>query len=345
MARYFLKGNEAVVVGALVAGCESFYGYPITPASEIAHAASEYFPTLGRTFLQAESELASINMVYGAASTGQRTMTASSSPGISLMCEGISYMAGCELPCLVVDIMRAGPGLGNIGAEQSDYNQLTKGGGHGDYLTIVLAPNSVQEMIDFAILGFDLADKYRNPVVIAADGVIGQMMESVSFPEDYTPLYQDKPWALTGDKNSERRLHTSIYIENDELEAHNMRLQEKFSRMKAAEQRAEEYMTEDAELLLVGYGSVSRQLKAVVNNVRQRGVKAGLFRPVTISPFPAVRLEKCIRGKKRIVVAEMSSGQLHYDVKALVGNDIPISLIGKLGGNLIEEESILREVL
>jgi 2-oxoisovalerate ferredoxin oxidoreductase alpha subunit len=345
MVRYFLKGNEAVIIGALVAGCKSFYGYPITPASEIAHAASEYFPLLDRTFLQAESELAAINMVYGAAATGQRTMTASSSPGISLMCEGISYMVGCELPCLIVDIMRAGPGLGNIGPEQSDYNQLTKGGGHGDYLCIVLAPNSVQEMIDFAISGFDLADKYRNPVIIAADGVIGQMMESVTLPEDSILPSGEKSWALTGDKQSENRLHTSIYIENDELEAHNARLQKKFAVMKASEQRAEEYMTEDAEVLLVGYGSVSRQLKAMVNDVRQRGIKAGLFRPITISPFPALQLRQCVRGVKKLVVVEMSNGQLQSDVRAHAGNDIPISLVYRLGGNLIEEESILREVL
>jgi pyruvate/2-oxoacid:ferredoxin oxidoreductase alpha subunit len=342
--RYFLEGNEAIVIGSLLAGCESFYGYPITPASEIAHSAAAYFPRLGRTFLQAESELAAINMVYGAAAAGERSMTASSSPGISLMCEAISYLVGCELPCLLVDIMRAGPGLGNIGPEQSDYNQLTKGGGHGDYLTIVLAPNSVQEMIDFALLGFELADKYRNPVFIASDGVIGQMMETVNLPAPVT-AFPAKPWALTGTKAAEHNVHSSIFIEFDQLEAHNTKLQKKFAKIKAHEQRAEGYRTEDAEILLIGYGSVSRQLKSIVDQVREEGVKAGLFRLITLSPFPEKYLTECVKNVKKIVVVEMSSGQLHYDVKAFVKRDIPIKLVYRLGGNLIEEENILREIL
>lgn len=342
--RYFLEGNEAVVIGSLLAGCDSFYGYPITPASEIAHTAAEYFPRLGRTFLQAESELAAINMVYGAAAAGERSMTASSSPGISLMCEGISYLVGTELPCLLVDIMRAGPGLGNIGAEQSDYNQLTKGGGHGDYLTIVLAPNSVQEMVDFAILGFELADKYRNPVIIASDGIIGQMMETITLPPPVTSI-PAKSWALTGTKEAENNCHTSIFIEFDELEAHNTKLQKKFKQIIANEQRAEEYLLSDAEILLVGYGSVSRQLKSVVDQVRAQGIKAGLLRLVTLSPFPEKFLSKYVNSVKKIVVTEMSSGQLFYDVKAMVKKDIPVKLVYRLGGNHIEEENIIKEVV
>lgn len=341
--KLFIKGNEAVVFGALLAGCDSYYGYPITPASEVAHTAAKYFPMLGRTFLQAESELSAINMVYGASACGERTMTASSGPGISLKCEGISYLAACELPCLIVDIMRAGPGLGNIGPEQSDYNQLTKGGGHGDYNSIVLAPNSVQEMLDFAIKGFELADLYRIPVFIAADGVIGQMMEPVIFPE-VNITKPEKPWALTGDKHSEKVLHTSIYLDFDELETHNNKLQKKFQEIKENEELAEEYLTEDADVILIGYGIISRQLKSLVNYARKIGIKAGLIRPITLWPFPEKTVNKYIEKVKKLIVVEMSNGQMYSDIKLFTESRIPIKLLYRLGGNLIENETVLNEI-
>jgi 2-oxoisovalerate ferredoxin oxidoreductase alpha subunit len=341
--KLFIKGNEAAVFGALLAGCDSYFGYPITPASEIAHTAAKYFPMLGKTFLQAESELSAINMVYGAAACGERTMTASSGPGISLKSEGISYLAACELPCLIVDIMRAGPGLGNIGPEQSDYNQLTKGGGHGDYNCIVLAPNSVQEMLDFAVRGFELADLYRIPVFVAADGVIGQMMEPVVFP-DVNIEKPDKPWALTGDKRSENIIHTSIYLDFDELETHNNNLQRKFNRIKENEQFAEEYLTEDAEVILIGYGIISRQLKSLVNHARKIGIKAGLIRPVTLWPFPEKTVNKYIGKVKKLIVVEMSNGQMYSDIKLYTESKIPIKLLYRLGGNLIENETVFNEI-
>ena len=341
--KIFLKGNEAVVFGALIAGCESYYGYPITPASEIAHTSAKYFPLLSRTFLQAESEIAAINMIYGASACGERTMTASSGPGISLKSEGISYLAGCELPCLIVDIMRAGPGLGNIGPEQSDYNQLTKGGGHGDYHCIVLAPNSVQEMLDFAIKGFELADHYRTPVFIAADGVIGQMMEPVSFPEAHISR-AEKPWALTGDKRSENILHTSIYLDFDELETHNNKLQKKFGEIEEKEELAEEYLTDDADVILIGYGIISRQLKSLVNHAREIGIKAGLIRPITLWPFPKKTVNKYIGKVKKLIVVEMSNGQMYSDIKLFTESKIPIKLLYRLGGNLIENETVLNEI-
>ncbi|MBN2735519.1 MAG: 3-methyl-2-oxobutanoate dehydrogenase subunit VorB [Spirochaetales bacterium] len=342
----FLKGNEAVVMGSLLAGCQSYYGYPITPASEITHAAANYFPQLSRTFLQAESEVAAINMVYGAAAAGERTMTASSGPGISLMCEGLSYIAACELPCLIVDIMRAGPGLGNIGPEQSDYYQLTKGGGHGNYNTLVLAPNSVQEMLDFAIIGFELADNYRIPVIIAADGVIGQMMEPVTLPDPVKNI-PEKEWALTGDKRAEYNLHTSIFLDHDQLEEVNLRLDRKHRQIMANEQLFESYRADDAEIILVGYGIVSRQLKALVNQVRKQGIKAGLIRPITLWPFPSKAFEEIRNYKalRKVIVAEMSNGQLFWDVKAALDNSsLEISLINRMGGNLIEDQDLLKEI-
>ncbi|MFC1503948.1 3-methyl-2-oxobutanoate dehydrogenase subunit VorB [Spirochaetota bacterium] len=341
---HLIKGNEGVVIGALLAGCNSFYGYPITPASEIAHTAAEYFPLLGRTFLQAESEVSSINMLYGASAAGERTMTASSSPGISLMMEGISYLSACQLPCVIIDIMRAGPGLGNIGPEQSDYNQLVKGGGHGDYHCITLAPNSVQEMIDLTMLGFDLADKYNNPVMIAADGVIGQMMEPVTVPEPSVKRYK-KPWALTGDKKSIHNLFTSIFLDFDELEAHNTMLQKKFLLIKQKEAKAEEYMTADAKILLVGYGIVSRQLMSVVDEARTNGIKAGLIRPLTLWPFPEGIIQKYAQKVKKIIVVEMSNGQMYDDIKSMVGSSADVSSVYRLGGNLPDISKVFKELV
>src|SRR5437868_15086483 len=283
--RQLCKGNVAVVKGAILAGCRAYYGYPITPASEIAESAALYIPQVGGTFLQAESEVAAINMVYGAAAPGARVMTASSGPGLSLMQEGMSYLAGSELPCVIVDVVRAGPGLGNIAPEQSDYFCVVKGGGHGNYRNLVLAPASVQEMADLTILAFELADKYRNPAVVMADGFIGQMMEplELEYREVAAP---EKLWAVKGTPETRANLISSIYLEPDQLEEHQRRLEAKYIRAQI-EARSETYQTEDAEILLVGYGIVSRVLRSTVQELRREGCKAGLFRPITLWPFPS----------------------------------------------------------
>src|SRR5690242_13812976 len=283
MGKLLIKGNEAVVKSAILAGCRAFYGYPITPASEITEAAALYLPQAGGTFLQAESEVAAINMLYGAASAGVRCMTASSGPGMSLMQEGISYLAGAELPCVIADIMRGGPGLGNIAPEQGDYHQVVKGGGHGNYRTIVLAPDSVQEMADLTALAFELADRYRNPVVVLADGYIGQMMEPVKFQAQAIEA-PPPDWAVLGNAETRRNLVTSIYLEPDALEAHVRKLEAKYRLAEQRETRSEHWRTEDAEIVLVGYGIVARVLKAVVEQARSRGLPVGMLRPITLYP-------------------------------------------------------------
>ena len=285
MANFLMKGNDAIVRGALLAGCRFYFGYPITPASEIAEGAAHYFPKVGGVFLQAESEVAAINMVYGAAGAGVRAMTASSSPGISLKQEGISYMAGAELPGVIVNIMRGGPGLGNIAPEQSDYNQVIKGGGHGNYKVPVFAPNSAQEMCSLTIKAFDVADKYRTPVYIVADGYIGQMMEPVSFPKPITNLPR-KDWALYADKESKDNLISSIYLDPHVLEDHNRKLQEKYAEIEKNELLCEQFMLEDAEYVVMGYGIISRVLKTAVEKLRDKNIKIGLLRPITLFPFP-----------------------------------------------------------
>ncbi len=343
MAKEFIKGNDAIVKAALLAGCQSFYGYPITPASEIAHAAAKYFPRVGRTFLQAESEIASIQMVYGAAGSGERSMTASSSPGISLKMEGFSYLAGAELPCVVVDITRGGPGLGNIAPEQSDYNQIVKGGGHGNYKLIVLAPNGAQEMCDLTIKAFELADKWRNPAVILADGYIGQMMEPVEFPPPVKDL-PAKPWAIKGEKFDPENLVNSIYLDTDELEAHNHHLQDKYRRIQEEEVMVEEYLTDDAELVLVGYGIISRILRTVTEKARAEGMKVGLLRPITLSPFPRDQISALSRKAGAFLVSEMSNGQLIDDVRLACEHRIPVHFHNRMGGNVPTVEEIYEVV-
>ncbi len=328
--RMLLKGNEAVVYGALLAGCECYFGYPITPASEIAHTAARCFPKLGRTFLQAECEIAAINMVMGAAANGRRAMTASSGLGISLKQEGISYLSGCELPALVVDITRGGPGLGNIAPEQADYNQVVKGGGHGSYRCIVLAPASTQEMCDLAFTAFDLAEKYRIVVYMLTDGVIGQTMETVTLPEPL-PRREVPGWALDVSRPRTNMI-SSIYLETDDLEALNLRLQEKYRRIEAAEQRCELYQAEDADVLLVGYGISGRLARTAVDELRERGIRAGLLRPITLFPFPVDELRR-LRAKQLIAV-EMSCGQMIDDVKLAINCDRPVHLINRMGGNI-----------
>ena len=277
MATQLIKGNTAVIIGAMYAGCDCYFGYPITPATEILHEASKYFPMTGRKFVQAESEEAAINMVYGASAAGHRVMTASSGPGISLKQEGMSFLAGAELPCVLVDIMRAGPGLGNIGPEQADYTQLVKGGGHGNYRNIVLAPNSVQEMCDLTIKAFELADKYRNPVVVLADGVLGQMVEPIQFPEEAVKPSIDTTWAVCGNKETKNNLVTSIFLDFDQLEDFNFKLQDKYQDIKENEVEFEEYQMEDADIIIVSYGISSRIARSAVEKAREIGIKSRII--------------------------------------------------------------------
>jgi len=345
MSKQFVKGNEAVVKGAILAGCRAYYGYPITPASEIAHAAALYMPMVGGTFLQAESEIAAINMVYGASGTGIRAMTASSSPGFSLKQEGMSYLAGAELPCVVVDITRGGPGLGNIAPEQSDYHQVVKGGGHGNYKNIVLAPNSAQEMCDLTMLAFELADKYRNPAVVLADGFIGQMMEPVDFPEPVTE-FAEKTWAVRGEDRDRLNLVSSIELDPDDLERHNQKLQRKYEIIATNDTRYEEYRLEDAEYVVVGYGIVSRLVHTAINQLRDEGVKVGMLRPITLMPYPTARLaEIAARDQvKAFSVIELSNGQMVDDVRLAVNGAKPVEFYGRMGGNVPSIKELVHEI-
>jgi pyruvate/2-oxoacid:ferredoxin oxidoreductase alpha subunit len=331
MQKELIKGNEAVVKGAILAGCSQYYGYPITPASEIAQAASRYLPPVGGTFIQAESEVAAINMVYGAASAGMRALTASSGPGISLKQEGLSYLAAAELPCVVVDIMRAGPGLGNIWPEQGDYHQVVWGGGHGNYKCVVLAPNCAQEMCDLTMLAFDLADKYRNPAIVLADGYVGQMMEPVVFPRKRVKVPR-RDWALYGDAESKRNVISSIAMSTESLEAHNRKLQGKYAEMERTEVRFQEIKIEDAELVLVGYGIVSRLLQSVVEMLRAEEKKVGLLRPITLFPFCSQRLKELTAQGKHFLVVELSNGQMLKDVQLATQEATPIHFYNRMGG-------------
>jgi pyruvate/2-oxoacid:ferredoxin oxidoreductase alpha subunit len=344
MSKVLIKGNEAIVKGAILAGCRSFFGYPITPASEITESASYYFPLVGGTFIQAESEVASINMVYGAASGGERTMTASSSPGISLKQEGISYLAGSELPCVIADIMRCGPGLGGIAPSQEDYNQIVKGGGHGNYKLIVLAPNSVQEMCDLTILAFDLADKYRNPVVVLADGSVGQMVEPVEFPEAKYQPTDKSSWAVQGNARTRKNLITSIYLDPVLLEPHVKKLQEKYLEAEKNEVRFEACQLEDAEIITVGYGIVSRILKTAVDSAREIGIKAGLLRPITLFPFPKKLINEIGNKDKKFLVVEMSNGQMVDDVRLALNGKSEVEFYGRLGGNVPTTEELFEQI-
>lgn len=342
--RQLCKGNVAVVKGGLLAGCRAFYGYPITPASEIAEAAALYLPQVGGTFLQAESEVAAINMVYGAAAAGLRVMTASSGPGISLMQEGISYLAGAELPCVIVDVVRGGPGLGNIAPEQSDYFALVKGGGHGSYRNLVLAPASVQEMADLTQLAFELADRYRNPAVVLTDGFIGQMMEPLDLHARIARP-PEKPWAVCGTPETRQNLVTSIQLEPDVLEAHIQKLTAKYLQAAKTEAMHELYLAEDAEVLLVGYGIVSRVLRSAAEQLRREGLRAGLFRPVTLWPFPAKALAAAARRCQTVLVVELSTGQMVEDVRLALNGSVPVEFYGRSGGNVPLAEEICSRVL
>ena len=343
MASQLVAGNSAVVVGALYAGCDCFFGYPITPASEILHEASRYFPKLGRKFVQAESEEAAINMVYGAATAGHRVLAASSGPGMSLKQEGITYIAGAELPCVIVDICRAGPGLGNIGPEQSDYNQACKGGGHGCYNNIVLAPGNVQEMCDFTGKAFELAFKYRNPVVVLADGVLGHMVEPLQFPEVAVQPAIDTTWAVAGRAETRGNLVTSISLNFDDLERHNYKLQEKYQLIKENEVLWEGYKLEDADVVLVSYGISSRIARSAVDAARKEGIKAGLFRPITLFPFPEKEIRRLAEAGCKFISIEMSNGQMREDIRLASGCK-PVELVCRYGGNLINIDQIMEKI-
>lgn len=339
MDQQLVKGNEAIVKAALLAGCRSFYGYPITPASEITETAAKLFPLAGGTFVQAESETAAINMVYGAAAAGERTMTGSSGPGLSLMQEGISYLAGSELPCVIADIMRGGPGLGNIGPEQSDYNQMVKGGGHGNYHNIVFAPASAQEMCDLTLRAFEVADRYRNPVIVLADGCIGQVLEPVRFPRrPVTPPVHD--WAVRGDAETRKNLVSSIYLVHEELEAHNRKLMAKYERAAAELPEFQAYRMEDANVVLIGYGIVGRVLRNTVDLARGNGIRAGLIRPLTLWPFPIEAISHAADQAERFLVVELSDGQMVQDVRLAVDGRRPVAFYGRQGGMVPHAEEL-----
>ncbi|MFZ5632007.1 MAG: 3-methyl-2-oxobutanoate dehydrogenase subunit VorB [Bacillota bacterium] len=339
-----MKGNEALAEAAVRAGCRYFFGYPITPQTEISEYLARRLPEAGGVFLQAESEVAAINMVYGAAGAGARVMTSSSGPGISLKQEGISYIAGAELPCVIVNIMRGGPGLGGIQPSQSDYFQATRGGGHGDYRLPVLAPGTVQEMVDLTCLAFDLADEYRNPVIILGDGILGQMMEAVELPP-YRCGLPEKSWATTGCRNRAKNAVTSFFMDAADLERHNLRLQEKYRLISTREARGQSYLTEDAEVLVVAFGSTARIAKAAVRAARADGIAAGLFRPITLWPFPADLLSIAAARAGTVLTVEMNYGQMVEDVRLALSCRLPVHFYGRGGGMVPFAEDIYREIL
>ena len=344
MSKILMKGNDAVLRAAVLAGCRQYFGYPITPASEIAESASYYLPRVGGTFIQAESEVAAINMVYGAASAGGRVLTASSSPGISLKQEGVSYAAGAELPCVIININRGGPGLGNIAHEQSDYNQLCKGGGHGNYKTPVLAPNSVQEFADLVRKAFEIAEEYRTPVFLQADGVIGQMMEPVEFPPPVMELPR-RDWALYADRESKHNLISSIRLEPDDLEDFNRQLQEKYERLQERAVMVEEYRTADADFVLTGFGIVSRLLRSAVDELREMGRKAGLIRPITLFPFPEKEMMALAGRVRGFLCVELNNGQMLQDVRLAIQCSKPVHFFNRMGGNIPTTAEIVQAAL
>ena len=344
-----MKGNEAVAHAAVRAGCDGYFGYPITPQSEIMETLMEMKPweTTGMVVLQAESETASINMVYGAAGCGKRTMTSSSSPGVSLMLEGFSYIAGAELPCVIVDVMRGGPGLGTIQPSQADYYQIVKGGGHGDYKVITLAPATVQEMADFTVLAFDLAFKYRVMCVVLADGVVGQMMEKVVLPP-FRPRWTEEeirrmhPWATLG-RTPDRKPNviTSLALQAEEMEEINLRLQSRYREIEKNEVRYEEVMCEDAEYLIVGFGISARIGQKAAEMAREEGLKVGLLRPITLFPFPTNEIKRLAEKVKGVLTVELSAGQMVDDVRLAVNGKVPVEFFGKMGGIVPSPEEVL----
>ena len=344
MAKELLEGNFAMAEAAVRAGCEAYFGYPITPQTEILEWMSHRMPELKRAFLQAESEVAAINMVYGAACTGTRVMSSSSSPGVSLMMEGLSYIAGTEVPAVLIDVVRGGPGLGNIAPSQGDYNQLVHGGGHGDYRQIVLAPASVQEAIDLTVLAFDLAEKYRNIVVVMADGSVGQMMEPAELPEMRPVSRIGADWAVTGAVGRPPRVLTSIYIDPPYEENYNHKILNKWYEIQANEIRFKEYYLDDADFAVVGFGTAGRIALSAVRAARAEGIKVGLLRPITTSPFPFPQLEEVVQRVQGLLVVEMNTGQMLDDVRLAAKGRLPIEFYGRVGGMMPFPDDILGEI-
>jgi len=358
--KILITGNEAIGEGAIEAGCRFYAGYPITPQNELTAYMARRMPEVGGIFIQAESEISAINMVLGAAAVGMRAMTSSSSPGISLKQEGISYLAGCQLPAVIVNIMRGGPGLGNIAPSQSDYFQATKGGGHGDYHSIVLAPSSVQEVFSLMGLAFDLARKYRNPVMILGDGMLGQMAESLTVHSPQSTVHSKrdklstKSWALTGCKKRRARIIKSFYMAEGKLEEFNLTLQKKYREIENKEQISENLFLDDAQIILVSYGTMARIAKSVVKRLREKGEKIGLIRPITLWPFPKTQITQILKhlsaGRqglhrlKYFLVIEMSYGQMLEDVKLAVNGRVPVEFLGRSGGGIPTEEEIIKKI-
>ena len=336
------QGNEAIARGAIAAGCRYYFGYPITPQNEVPEYLAKHLPEAGGVFIQAESEVASINMLLGAAATGARVMTSSSSPGISLKQEGISYMAGSEIPGVVVNMCRSGPGLGGIGPSQGDYYQATRGGGHGDYRTIVLAPHSVQENYDFTILAFDLADKYRNPVVVFGDAILGQMKEPVELKKPRPKTFK-KDWALTGAKGRPQRILKSLYLADGELVVHNWNLYKKFQKMQK-EVRYETQFVDDAKLVVVAFGSVARIVKTSIAMARNDGIKVGLVRPITLYPFPTAYLRELAQNVSHFLTMEMSTGQMIDDVNLAVMKTAEVGFYGRPPGSIPTPNELYEEI-
>ena len=351
MALTLMKGSEAIAEAAIRAGARFFFGYPITPQTEIPEYMSARMPEVGGCFLQAESEVAAINMVYGAASTGARVITSSSSPGVSLKQEGISYCAGAQLPCVILNVMRGGPGLGSIQASQGDYNQATKGGGNGDYHLITYAPASIQEAINIFGFAFDKAEKYRVPVLFLADGIMAQMMEPVEMPEiiDFKVDPEKKPWAATGwkpgDDPAKRAVINSLYINTEELTVHNNNLQAIYREIEKNEVMYEAYMTEDADYVITAFGTVARIAKSAVNELREKGVKVGLFRPITVWPFPYKELKEAAVNAKALLDVEANEGQMLIDVKLAVNGDKPVEYFGHCGSLMPTTAEIVAKIL
>lgn len=342
--RILMCGNEAMAEAAIIAGCDAYFGYPITPQNEISAYMAKRMPEEGRVFIQSESELAAINMVFGASATGKRAMTSSSSPGISLMQEGLSYMAGAELPAVVVNVMRGGPGLGNIAPSQADYFQATRGGGHGDYRSIVLGPASVQEMADCMPLAFDLADQYCITVIILADGVLGQMMEPISLEAKPRRELPAKNWALTGAKGRPQNIVRSLWLADGALEAHNNKLQAKYREIQETEVLCQEYRMEDAEIVTVAYGIAARIVRSAVDRARDEGIPAGLIRPITLWPFPSEQIGRIAERFPIFLTVEMSAGQMVEDVKLSVAGKAPVLLHGRPGGGIPTVDEILDRI-
>ena len=342
--RILTKGNIAIAKGAIEAGCRYYFGYPITPQNDIPEYLAAHLPEAGGTFIPAESEIASINMVMGASASGMRAMTSSSGPGISLMQEGISYMGGSELPGVIVNIMRCGPGLGGIAPTQGDYSQAVHGGGHGDYKNIVLAPGSVQEMFDLTIKAFELSDRYRNPAMIIADSMMGQFQEPCRLSVDKKPELPQKDWALTGAKGRDPQLLKSLYLGPGEQEEHNLDLREKYEEIQKNEVMCEEKSLEDADIMVIAYGTPSRVVKTAIKNLREYGIKAGLLRPITLFPFPEEQIYEHSKRIGRILVVEMNNGQMLRDVKVNAHKDAEISFYGRPGGGIPYATDIIEQI-